>query len=119
LSAFREYGPTSTSNIVYLQISFFGGTFCAEEFCRYINIYRYFDNTRPDVCASGPGPGLIETIMFRDDPSVDLAQVKSSLGRPPPPVLDTTITSMTMEPWEASTKTTFGFSSNDDEATFE
>jgi hypothetical protein len=33
--------------------------------------------------------------------------------------LDTTITSMTMEPWEASTKTTFGFSSNDDEATFE
>jgi Bacterial Ig-like domain/WD40-like Beta Propeller Repeat len=33
--------------------------------------------------------------------------------------LDTTITSMTMEPWEASTKTTFGFSSNDDGATFE
>jgi hypothetical protein len=33
--------------------------------------------------------------------------------------LDTTIASVTMEPGEGSIKTTFGFSSNDDEATFE
>jgi Ca2+-binding RTX toxin-like protein len=104
-------------NAQWLKIDFHGGPFfCSEEFCDYIDIGNYFDSTSPDVCASGPGPGLIETIKFRDDPSVDFAQVKSLLGCPP---LDTTITSMTMEPWEASTKTTFGFLSNDDEATFE
>ena len=100
-----------------LRIDFHGGPFfCSEEFCDYVDISNYFDSTSPDVCASGRGTGLIETIKFRDDPSVDFAQVKSLLGCPS---LDTTITSMTMEPWEGSTKTTFGFSSNDDEATFE
>jgi len=81
-----------------------------------VTLSKYFDNTSTDVCASGPGPGLIETIKFRDDPNVDFAQVRSLLGCPP---LETAITSMTMEPWEASTKTTFRFSSNDGAATFE
>jgi hypothetical protein len=68
----------STSNVQGLQIDFHGGPFlCIEEFCDYITIGRYFDNTSTDVCASGPGPGVIETIKFADDPRVDFAQVKS------------------------------------------
>jgi hypothetical protein len=109
--------PFATSNYGILRIDFHGDFFlCEEEFCDYLDMYYYFDNTSTDVCASGPGPGLIETIKFADDPSVDFAQVRSLLGCPP---LETSITSMTMEPWEASNKTTFRFTSNDGEATFE
>jgi Ca2+-binding RTX toxin-like protein len=107
---------TSTSNVATLQINFGGNFGCVEEFCHYVTLSNYFDNTSTDVCASKPGPGLIETIKFADDRSVDFAQVRSLLGCPP---LETTITSMTMEPWEGSSKTTFGFSSNDGDATFE
>jgi hypothetical protein len=108
---------TSTRNVETLQLWIGGApSFCSEEFCRDVFLNFYFDNTSTDVCASGPGPGLIETIKFADDPSVDFAQVRSLLGCPP---LETTITSMTMEPWETSTKTTFRFSSNNGEAAFE
>jgi hypothetical protein len=73
-----------------LQIDFLNMNFgCDEEFCRYVNISQYFDNTSTDACASGPGPGLIETIKFADDPSVDFAQVKSLLGCTPPTVNST------------------------------
>jgi Ca2+-binding RTX toxin-like protein len=115
--SWRIWKNPSTGNVRTVQL-WIGGppSFCVEEFCRDVFLNNYFDDTSTDVCASKPGPGLIETIKFADDPSVDFAQVRSLLGCPP---LDTTITSMTMEPWEASTKTTFGFSSNDDEATFE
>ena len=66
-SALRASG-TSSDNKVYLRIYFAsGGTW----------MYRYFDNTSTDVCSSGPGPGLIETIKFADDPRVDFTQVKS------------------------------------------
>src|SRR5215207_8623498 len=50
---------------------------CEEEYCRDVFLNFYFDNTSTDVCASGPGAGLIETIKFADDPRVDFAQVKS------------------------------------------
>jgi hypothetical protein len=78
--------PSSTGNIEYLRINFApAGSFgCTEETCRYIDIYRYFDNTSTNACASGRGPGVIETIKFADDPSVDFAQVKSLLGCPSP-----------------------------------
>ena len=67
-----------TTNARTLRIDFHGGPFfCTEEFCDYIDIAHYFDNTSPDACASGPGPGVIETIKFADDPRVDFAQVKS------------------------------------------
>jgi hypothetical protein len=115
--SWRIWKNTSTRNVETLQLWIGGApSFCSEEFCRDVFLNFYFDNTSTDVCASGPGPGLIETIKFADDPSVDFAQVRSLLGCPP---LETAITSMTMEPWEASTKTTFRFSSNDGEATFE
>ena len=115
--SWRIWKNTSTGNVQTVQLWTSGGPgFCTEEFCRDVFLNKYFDNTSTDVCASKPGPGLIETIKFRDDPSVDFAQVRSLLGCPP---LETAITSMTMEPWEASTKTTFRFSSNDGEATFE
>jgi Ca2+-binding RTX toxin-like protein len=107
----------STGNVQTVQLWIGGApSLCWEEVCRDVFLNNYFDNTSTEVCASKPGPGLIETIKFADDPSVDFAQVRSLLGCPP---LETTITSMTMEPWEASTKTTFRFSSNDGEATFE
>jgi Ca2+-binding RTX toxin-like protein len=117
-ASWKIFKVRSTDNVEILQISFAPpGTFgCVEEFCHYVTLSKYFDNTSTDVCASGPGPGLIETIKFADDPSVDFAQVRSLLGCPP---LETAITSMTMEPWETSTKTTFRFSSNNGEATFE
>ena len=46
-----------------------------------IEVLNYFDGTAPvpvdqqdrRYCASGPGPGLIETIIFADD-NVDFAQ---------------------------------------------
>jgi Bacterial Ig-like domain/RTX calcium-binding nonapeptide repeat (4 copies)/Haemolysin-type calcium binding protein related domain len=114
-ATWRSYRDSSTGNVQTLQISINSGL-CVEEFCRIITISRYFDNSSPDVCSSKPGPGLIETIEFADGTSVDFAQVRSLLGCPP---LETAITSMTMEPWEASTKTTFRFTSNDGEATFE
>ena len=67
-----------TTNARTLRIDFHGGPFlCWEEVCDYIDISYFFDNTSPDVCASGPGAGLIETIKFADDPRVDFAQVKS------------------------------------------
>jgi hypothetical protein len=115
--SWRIWKNTSTRNVETLQLWIGGApSFCSEEFCRDVFLNFYFDNTSTDVCASGPGPGVIETIKFADDPSVDFAKVRSLLGCPP---LETAITSMTMEPWEASTKTTFRFSSNDGEATFE
>jgi Ca2+-binding RTX toxin-like protein len=115
--SWRIWKNISTGNVETVQLWIGGGPgLCVEEFCRYVFLNRYFDNTTPDVCASKAGPGQIETIKFADDPSVDFAQVRSLLGCPP---LETAITSMTMEPWETSTKTTFRFSSNDGEATFE
>jgi hypothetical protein len=115
--SWRIWKNPSTGNVRTVQL-WIGGppSFCVEEGCRDVFLNNYFDDSTTDVCASKPGPGLIETIKFADDPSVDFAQVRSLLGCPP---LETTITSMTMEPWEASTKTTFRFSSNDGEATFE
>jgi Ca2+-binding RTX toxin-like protein len=107
-TSWRIFKVRSTDNVEILQLEFFGGG--------SVLLSHYFDSTTTDVCASKPGPGLIETIKFADDPSVDFAQVRSLLGCPP---LETAITSMTMEPWEASTKTTFRFSSNDGEAAFE
>ena len=115
--SWRIWKDFSTGNVQTVQLWIGGGPFfCIEEFCRDVFLNRYFDNTSTDVCASKPGPGLIETIKFADDPSVDFEQVRNILGCPS---LETAITSMTMVPWEASTKTTFGFSSNDGEATFE
>jgi Ca2+-binding RTX toxin-like protein len=68
-----------TSNYGILRIHFHGDGFfgCSEEICDYIDIDYYFDNTSTDVCARGAGPGVIETIKFADDPSVDFAQVKN------------------------------------------
>jgi Ca2+-binding RTX toxin-like protein len=68
-----------TSNYGVLRIRFNGDGFfgCSEEICDYIDIDYYFDNTSTDVCARGAGPGVIETIKFADDPSVDFAQVKN------------------------------------------
>jgi hypothetical protein len=45
-----------------------------------IYLLDYFDGTSTDFCASGPGTGLIEKIIFADDPNVDFAQVKSFGG---------------------------------------
>ncbi len=68
---------TSTSNVQGLMIDFHGGTFmCVEEGCDFVTIGRYFDNTSTDVCASGPGPGLIEKIKFVEDRRVGFGQVK-------------------------------------------
>src|SRR5918994_3542508 len=50
---------------------------CFGEYCRDVFLNFYFDNTSTDVCASGPGAGLIKTIKFADDPRVDFAQVKN------------------------------------------
>jgi Big-like domain-containing protein/hemolysin type calcium-binding protein len=83
---------TTTGNVQTLQLWIGAPGLCFEdEFCRFVNLYRYFDNTNTNVCASGPGPGLIETIKFKDDPNVDFAQVKSLLGcdTTPPTVNDT------------------------------
>jgi Ca2+-binding RTX toxin-like protein len=40
-------------------------------------LFNYFDGTvtGPEFCASGSGPGLIETIIFADDSNVDFDQV--------------------------------------------
>ena len=74
---------TSTSNVQGLMIDFHGGTFlCWEEGCDYVTIGRYFDNTSTDVCASGPGPGVVEKIKFADDRRVTFRQVKSLLCSP-------------------------------------
>jgi Ca2+-binding RTX toxin-like protein len=40
-----------------------------------IYLLNYFDGTSTEFCASGPGPGLIETIIFADDSNVDFDQV--------------------------------------------
>ncbi len=45
-----------------------------------IYLWTYFDGASTDVCANGSGTGLIEKIMFADDPNVDFAQVKQLLG---------------------------------------
>jgi Bacterial Ig-like domain/RTX calcium-binding nonapeptide repeat (4 copies) len=73
----RIFKVTSTSKVETLQLWTGPPSLCSEEFCRDVFLNYYFDNTSTDVCASGPGPGLIETIKFADDPSVDFAQVKS------------------------------------------
>jgi len=76
-AVWRTFKLTSTSNVQTLQISINMGGPCAEEGCRIIYLSRYFDNTSPDVCASGPGPGLIETIKFANGQSVDFEQAKN------------------------------------------
>jgi hypothetical protein len=75
---------SSTSNVRGLQIDFIKGNYlgCVEEWCDYVIISQYFDNTSPDGCLSGPGPGVIETIEFADDPSLEFAQVRRLLGCP-------------------------------------
>jgi len=72
-----------TSNARTLRLDFHGGFFlCIEENCDYIDIAHYFDNTSPDVCASGPGPGVIETIKFAlPDDQVGFEQVKNFASR--------------------------------------
>jgi Ca2+-binding RTX toxin-like protein len=50
-----------------------------------IFLWNYFNGTSTDFCASGPGTGLIEKIIFADDPNVDFAQVKSFGGCPAAP----------------------------------
>jgi Ca2+-binding RTX toxin-like protein len=84
-ASWKIFKVRSTDNVEILQISFAPpGTFgCVEEFCHYVTLSKYFDNTSTDACASGPGPGLIETIKFADDPSVDFAKVKRLLGCAP------------------------------------
>jgi hypothetical protein len=78
----------ATSNAQTLKVDFHGGSgFCTEEGCDIVYIGHYFDNTNPDGCLSGPGPGFIETIKFaqsyaEDPTSVDFAQAKSLLGCP-------------------------------------
>ena len=72
----------STSNIQGLRVNFIKMNFgCIEEFCDYVTIGRYFDNTSTDVCLSGPGPGVIETIKFADSQSVGFSQAKSLAAR--------------------------------------
>jgi hypothetical protein len=80
------FKSSTGGNAQWLRIDFHGGGFflCEEPNCDYLDIGNYFDSTSTDVCASGPGAGLIETIKFADDPSVDFAQVKSLLGCSPP-----------------------------------
>jgi hypothetical protein len=90
--SWRVWKNTSTGNVETVQL-WPGGApnSCFEEWdCRHMYLSRYFDNTSTNVCASGPGPGLIETIKFKDDPSVDFAQVKSLLGCDTTPPPDTT-----------------------------
>jgi hypothetical protein len=76
----------TTGNIRDLIISFDGGG--------RVTLATYFSNSSTGVCASGPGTGLIETIKFADDPSVDFAQVKRLLGCTPsdttPPTVNST-----------------------------
>jgi hypothetical protein len=85
----------STSNVQGLRIDFHGGPFlCSEEVCDYITIGRYFDNTSTDVCASGPGPGLIESIKFVNGQSVDFEWVKRLLGCPTPDTKAPTVTNV-------------------------
>jgi len=43
-----------------------------------IRLLDYFDGTSTDFCATKPGTGLIEKIIFADDPNVDFTQVKST-----------------------------------------
>lgn len=64
----------TAGNIRELVISFSSGG--------QVRLFTYFNSSSTNVCASGPGIGLIETISFADDPSVDFAQVKSLLGCP-------------------------------------
>ncbi len=93
--SWRIWKNFSTGNVETVQLWIGGApSLCIEAGCRDVFLNRYFDNTSTDVCASEPGPGLIETIKFADDPSVDFAQVKSLLGcptpdttPPPPPVI--------------------------------
>jgi hypothetical protein len=111
--------PYST-NIEYLKIKFSPRIDACDysDNCNYAEIYRYFDNTSPSVCASGPGPGLIETIKFADDPSVDFQQVRSLLGCPPPDTTapDTSITSGPNGPTN-NTAPTFTFTGSDNRTT--
>ena len=51
-----------------------------------IYLLDYFNGSTFDICTSKRGTGLIEKIIFADDPNVDFAQVKSLLlcGLHPP-----------------------------------
>ncbi len=80
LSSFTT-GSGSTM-VRYLTISLtpppdvcFGG-----DSCQYIDVSKYFDNTGTDKCAANPGPGIIETIKFAGDVSVDFEQAKRLVG---------------------------------------
>jgi hypothetical protein len=42
-----------------------------------IRLLDYFDGTSTDLCTTKRGTGLIEKIIFADDPNVDFAQVRS------------------------------------------
>jgi hypothetical protein len=112
--------PRFSTNIEYLQIKFTPRIDACDysDNCNFAEFYRYFDNTSPNVCASGPGPGLIETIKFADDPSVDFQQVRSLLGCPPPDTTapDTSITSGPNGPTN-NTAPTFTFTGSDSRTT--
>jgi hypothetical protein len=91
--SWRLWKNTSTGNIETVQLWIGGApSLCSEEFCRDVFLNRYFNNTSTDVCASGPGPSLIETIKFADA-SVDFQQVKSLLGCPTPDTIPPTVNS--------------------------
>ncbi len=62
-------GPDPASRIDRLVINFAGGN--------SITIFNYFDDASTDEDLCGAGTGHIETIIFSDDSSVDLAQIKS------------------------------------------
>jgi|SRR5215210_1296334 len=83
-ASWKIFKVRSTDNAETLRIGFEppGSFGCVEEFCHYVFLNSYFDNTSTDVCASGPGRGLVETIKFADDPSVDFAQVRNILACP-------------------------------------
>jgi len=80
----RIWKNPSTGNVRTLQLWTGPPSLCEEEFCRDVFLNRYFDDTSTDVCASGPGAGLIETIKFADGLSADFEQVKRLLGCPTP-----------------------------------
>jgi hypothetical protein len=46
-----------------------------------ISLIEYFSGTSTEFCTTEPRTGLIERIIFADDPNVDFAQVKSFAQR--------------------------------------
>ena len=63
------YGHDGDDVVKHLVMNFADGS--------SIRLFNYFDGTvtGPEFCASGSGPGLIETIIFADDSNVDFDQV--------------------------------------------